>query len=258
MARDVSISSREVVDTYKNWGELAGYFDGDGTVEIGVKLFTVEIRLAFDENWKPHLEGIRNFLEARGINCGNVRKKDGFNTWHVVIAGRPGVRIMARELAIHCVKKRAELLLVLDYLNDRITAQRFIRGINRFVRIGERTGKIRKEAPPYTLSVGVQFSRRCLLENTKSRLDMFDANKETHRAHPVQAMGESANVLQTRVKGRIQSKFVSIGIRSRDELSKRWRFADKITALPNRQRRRRQPPGPAGPSETRIENAYSS
>lgn len=44
---------------YRSWSTLAGYFDGDGTVEFAIHPFTLQVRLAFDENWKPQLEGVR-------------------------------------------------------------------------------------------------------------------------------------------------------------------------------------------------------
>lgn len=129
--------------SYRGWAALAGYFDGDGTVEFNIHTFTVEIRLAFDENWKPHLEGIRRFLEGKSIICGKVRKKESFNTWHLVISRISSVRRMARELVKHTVKKRAELIAVLRYLDDEITAEAFVNEMNGFVRKGERTGKIK-------------------------------------------------------------------------------------------------------------------
>jgi len=56
-------------------GELAGFFDGEGTVEFGVGKCTLHIRLAFDENWDAHLLGIldsheetNNHLVASGEN----------------------------------------------------------------------------------------------------------------------------------------------------------------------------------------------
>lgn len=147
-------------DTYKSWRELAGYFDGDGTVEVNVHLFTIEIRLAFDENWRPHLEGIRNFLSERGIICGAVRKKDGFNTWHLVISQSPSVIRMAEELVRFTVKKRGELFAVLHYLKDETTAEEFVEEINEFVRKGERTGKIRPDAAPYSRSLGKELAHK--------------------------------------------------------------------------------------------------
>jgi len=117
-----------------------GYFDGDGTVEFNIHKFMVEIRLAFDENWKPHLEGIRRFLEGKSIICGNVRKKESFKTWHLVISRISSVRRLARELVRHAVKKRAELIAVLRYLDDEITVETFVNEMNGVVRKGEGTG----------------------------------------------------------------------------------------------------------------------
>ena len=77
---------------------------------MNVHVFTVEIRIAFDENWKPHLEMIRNFLIQRGIMCGAVRKKESFNTWHLVISQSPSVIRMAEEMVDYAVKKRGELV----------------------------------------------------------------------------------------------------------------------------------------------------
>jgi len=102
---------RSQPEYYRGWSELAGYFDGDGTVEFSVESFTIHIRLAFDENWEAHLLGIANFLRSKGIVAGRVRKKEGFNTWHVVISNIEGVKRMAKFMAPHTVKKRRELKL---------------------------------------------------------------------------------------------------------------------------------------------------
>jgi hypothetical protein len=144
---------------YRSWSTLAGYFDGDGTVEFSIHPFTLKIRLAFDENWKPHLDGLRKFLEVRGIRCGLVRRKDGYNTWHVVVSNIDGVVKMAKRMLPHAVKKRSELNAVLDYYGDRITGDEFVETMNRLVVAGERTGKDRGRGPNFTYSCGVLASR---------------------------------------------------------------------------------------------------
>jgi hypothetical protein len=158
---EFSVGKREQSPiTYKSWSALAGYFDGDGTVEFSVRIFTLEIRLAFDENWKLHLDGIRNFLETRAIICGGVRKKESYNTWHLVISRISSVRILARKLAKYCVKKRGELALVVKYMDNRMTAEGFVKAMNEFVIAGERTGKIKAPGAPYTRSDGKELSHR--------------------------------------------------------------------------------------------------
>jgi len=145
---------------YRSWSALAGYFDGDGTVEFSIHTFTLHVRLAFDENWKPHLEGLRQFFESRGIRCGAVRRKDGYNTWHVVVSNIEGVVTMAKRMLPYATKKRTELKAVLDYYEDRITGDQFVNTINQLVRAGERTGKHRGRGPDFKHSQGVLESRR--------------------------------------------------------------------------------------------------
>jgi hypothetical protein len=141
-----------------DWPYVAGYFDGDGTVEVSVQHYTLHIRLAFDENWRPHLDAVKHFLETRGIRVGLVRKKESFNTWHVVVSNNAGVIEMARNLVRHCTKKREELVAVLNYYSDAITGDEFISQMNSFVMIGERTGKIRGGGPPFTRTEGRELA----------------------------------------------------------------------------------------------------
>jgi hypothetical protein len=147
-------------------------------VEFNFNLFTIEIRLAFDENWKPHLEGIRKFLEARSITCGTVRKKESFNTWHLVISNISSVKRMAKELIKYTVKKKAELSAVLRYLNDEITAEDFVNETNSFVRMGERTGKIRTDGPPYTRETGKELSHWCRSARISSKAPFWSEEGE--------------------------------------------------------------------------------
>jgi hypothetical protein len=150
----------EIWPIYRSWSTLAGYFDGDGTVEFSIHRFTLKVRLAFDENWKLHLERLKHFLELRGIRCGVVRRKDGYNTWHVVISNIEGVMVMAKRMLPYATKKRIELKTVLNYYEDKITADRFVDTMNRLVLAGERTGKHRGRGPNFTYSHGVLESRR--------------------------------------------------------------------------------------------------
>ncbi len=144
---------------YRNWASLSGYFDGDGTVEIRVKGRWVEVRLAFDDNWEPFLEGIRTFLLSRGLNPGSVRRKVQSKTWHIVIVKRNSVKRMCRSMLPYCVKKRVELEGVLAYLNNETTGLQLIELMNHQVIIGQRTGKLRPDGPPFTRLVAAKLGR---------------------------------------------------------------------------------------------------
>jgi hypothetical protein len=145
---------------YKSWSAVAGYFDGDGTVEFCIRGLRVEIRLGFDENWKPQLDGLKDFIVTKGVRPGNVRKKGSSNTWHLVVSRRRSVLRMASAMIPYAMKKRVELKLAVKYLSDEITGSKFVEGMNIAVRIGERVGKLRAKGPNYTLEEAVRVSRK--------------------------------------------------------------------------------------------------
>lgn len=88
-----------------------------------------------------------------------VRRKDGYNTWHVVVSNIVGVVVMAKKMLPYAAKKQVELKAVLDYYDDRITGDQFVEVMNKLVLAGERTGKNRGRGPDFTYSHGVLESR---------------------------------------------------------------------------------------------------
>lgn len=183
---------------YSGWPSLAGYFDGDGTVEFRVGRFTLHIRLAFDENWKLHLEGVKRFLEARGAKVGLVRKKESYNTRHVVVSNTSGVVEMATKLMGHCTKKRQELQAVMDYYSNRITGDEFVGLMNEFVSNGERTGKIKEGGPPFTRAQGRELSRLASKITLREhlRLKRWDSTKPSNPFMIATLRSSSMGVLQ--------------------------------------------------------------
>jgi hypothetical protein len=128
-------------------------------VEFSVKVFRIEIRLAFDENWKPLLDGLRQFLAHRSIGSGKVRSKGKSRTWHLVVSRRRSVLRMAKAMLPHVVKKRKELIAVISYMEGNNTGRDFVDAMNRAVKLGERVGKIREGGPDFTHASGVRTSR---------------------------------------------------------------------------------------------------
>jgi hypothetical protein len=137
------------IPRYTTWCQIAGYFDGDGTVEFSIKGRRVHIRLAFDDNWKPFLEGIRSFLIEKGVVPGKVRQKEKSMTWHIVVSRIASVILMANEMLPFVVKKRRELQAAIEYLEGRMSGREFVEIMNEEVRQGQRTGKLRPYGPPY-------------------------------------------------------------------------------------------------------------
>jgi hypothetical protein len=126
----------------------------------------VKICIRFVDDWRPQLESVRQFLLGRGIAAGKVkwRKASGNQVangargvYVLSLSNREGVVMASKMMAPYCVKKREELKTVLDYFDDVITGDEVINRINHEVRIGQRSGKIKKSNIPWTHSFGVHL-----------------------------------------------------------------------------------------------------
>ena len=102
-------------DAYKTWAQVAGYFDGDGSVYLNTSSYEVlQFALVWVDNCRKQLGQLRHFLISRGISTGNVlRRGDGVFT--LAIASPQSVLKASKLLLPYCFKKKFELRLVIDY-----------------------------------------------------------------------------------------------------------------------------------------------
>ena len=73
-------------------------------------------------------------------------------------------------------EEESELLIVLQYLDGNISGETFVDEMNYFVRIGERTGKIKGPAPPFTHDTGKELAYRFNGRKWKSSASEEDKN----------------------------------------------------------------------------------
>ena len=134
--------SIDYVNGYRNWAQVAGYFDGDGLVYLNTSSTEVlQFALVWVDNCKEQLEQLRFFLISRGISTGRVNRRIG--VFYLQIASPRCVLRACKLLLPYCFKKRTELHLVVDYYENKITGSQTIDGFNSVVRMGTRLGKIR-------------------------------------------------------------------------------------------------------------------
>jgi len=146
--------------------------------------------LSFSDNWKEQLEQIREFLSARGIKVGKVRR-NGNAAKVFEVAEIASMRLMASEMLRSggIFKKRRELELLLDYYEDKITGNEVIEAFNEEVRLGIRTGKIREPDVPYTHTDGFARGR-------------YASRFEQRKLNPAQTKELLAEYLATKVTGK--------------------------------------------------------
>ena len=155
---------------YHDWAAVAGYFDGDGTVEELVGDYVVGVRLGFSDNWPDQLRAVRQFLLDQGLSLGNLtrsRRKGVPHAWKLMVCSKEAVLRMATRMLPHAVKKRAESQAVIDYLKDRTTGDEFILRINHEVEIGNKLGKYKRSALPWTRFEGNRMRRLVSLSRAR-------------------------------------------------------------------------------------------
>jgi len=165
----VPVTSSELeTPPYHSWRQVAGYFDGDGNVGLEVVKRALRFKLRYVDTWKPQIVSIAIFLERHDLRFSKIGRDEKTGNWQPAyrldITEVKSVLTAARAMLRYTVKKRAELQIVIDYLEGRITGNTAIASFNAEVRSGRRRGKIRAEAVPYTRQDGLRLSK---LENAR-------------------------------------------------------------------------------------------
>lgn len=149
-----------IQEGYTSWAAVAGYFDGDGSVNIDLRAYTIHWVIAFSDNWLNQINQISRFLIRHGVKVQRPRKV-GTGGWICEVKEIDSLILVAKEMLRSggIFKKRRELQLLLDYYSDKVTGTEVLEGFNSEVRHGVRIGKIRRTELPYTHSEGLVRAR---------------------------------------------------------------------------------------------------
>jgi intein/homing endonuclease len=155
--RPATLTTRE---GYSSWAAIAGFFDGDGSVDLSARAYTLHWVLSFSDNWLGQIEQIREFLANHGINVKNSRR-NGIGGWICEVKEISSMMAMAQEMLRSggIYKKKRELQMLIDYYSDKVTGTEVLEAFNSEVRHGIRVGKIRYTEMPYTHSEGLARAR---------------------------------------------------------------------------------------------------
>lgn len=171
--------------TYSTWEQLAGYFDGDGSVSILIWKFVVSFYLDFADQCREQLEQIVAFLRSQGIRTGIVRKMSSSAAYFLRIADQESVAKIAESVVRFCFKKRAELRTLLEYRKyNLITGSEVQMRFARYVETGfrERHGKRAFIPMPWAFSVGYRRSRMGARRDPRKRWPVLsEAQKQEAR-----------------------------------------------------------------------------
>jgi len=151
---------------YSDWKQVAGYFDGDGTNNFVPRKHVVHPNLGFCDNYLPHIRMLRDFLVCRDIKTWTLFHGPG-EAWKFGVGQAESVYRAATSMLPYLFKKREEVGAMVDYLDNRITANQMVEVFNESVRIGNRVGKIKTVDIPYTRKEGQVLGKEAVSEHSK-------------------------------------------------------------------------------------------
>jgi hypothetical protein len=161
-----SLTSPEVAEPYSDWKQIAGFFDGDGTNNFVPRKHVVHPNLGFCDNYYQHITMLREFLIRREVETWALFHDAG-GAWKFGVGQADSVHKVATSMLPYLFKKREEVRAMVDYLDNRITADQMVDVFNQSVRIGNRVGKIKNVGIPYTRKEGQALGKEAVSRHSK-------------------------------------------------------------------------------------------
>jgi hypothetical protein len=153
--------SHRAAAAYTTWEQVAGYFDGDGSVLVYVRTYTIYFTVEWTDTSLPQLDQIKGFLRRNAVYTSpriNVQKGK-YTSYSLQVSFQDSILRLAKCLWKYSFKKRNELRAVINYLENKITANQAIEVFNQAVTEGTRAGIIRKVTIPYIRREGLRMAR---------------------------------------------------------------------------------------------------
>ena len=144
---------------YSSWRQVAGYFDGDGTVyfsDTTNQPYKLSISLVFVDQSVDQLKTIKEFLNARAIRTSNILRRSDSCAYQLAISQFGCVKKTLRRMSPFLCKKEIEAKAALAYYEGRITGNELVAVFATEVEAGRREKKVRlvQLNVPYTRPEG--------------------------------------------------------------------------------------------------------
>lgn len=147
---------------YRSWRQIAGYFDGDGSILLKPKMYTISFSIEWADTSLPQLEQIRDFLMRHGIlSQPKIQKMVGeCASYSLMVSYQDSVLGLAKSMSPFAFKKWAGLHAAIRYLEDETTGNELVAASNKTVTDGTRAGKILEISMPHTRSESLVTARK--------------------------------------------------------------------------------------------------
>jgi hypothetical protein len=185
------------VQDYSSWRQVAGYFDGDGTLGISDtsnQPYKLGLNLIFVDQSKDQIGMIQRFLQRKGVITSNILKTSRGTAYMVAVSRFDSVLFCLKAMRPHLFKKAIEAQTGIDYYEGRIRGDELFKIFGEEVEAGRRERHDRKVAihVPFTYPEGdalMKARRRekiiAVIEKSRAKVSRGDYDS-IRRAHFVE------------------------------------------------------------------------
>ena len=132
---------------YSSWGQIAGYFDGDGTVyfsDTSNRPYKLSTSLVFVDQSYYQVLNVKRFLNGQGIRTSNILKRSDGMAYQLAVSEFKSVRRSLRRMMRFLCKKEFEARAALDYYEGKTTGNELVAVFKAEVEAGRRENHPRK------------------------------------------------------------------------------------------------------------------
>jgi hypothetical protein len=176
------------VPEYTSWRQVAGYFDGDGTIAISDtsnQPFKLGLSLAFVDQSEEQMRMLKRFFEKRGVITSNVLKTSKASAYMIAVSRFEGVLFSLKAMRPYLFKKANEAQAVIDYYEGRIRGNDLYKVFQEEVAAGRRERRDRKVVidVPFTYPEGDALMKKrrreiiiAAIEKSRAKISRKDYN----------------------------------------------------------------------------------
>jgi hypothetical protein len=138
---------------------VGGFFDGEGSVSLNVRSFSIDIQVSITQVYRPILERVNSFLNAEGIFGGTVYSERGGRVNRLVFTSNHSILRMLTLIEPALRIKRRQARATIEYLSDALEGADYIEVMNQEVKLRRRGGKVRLISQHWVRSAGIKKTR---------------------------------------------------------------------------------------------------
>jgi hypothetical protein len=168
------------VPRYHSWLQVAGYFDGDGTIyfsDTTNQPYKLSVSLVFVDQSIDQIRSVKDFLNTHGVETSNILKRSDGEAYELAVSQFKCVKRALKKMIPFLCKKEAEARAALDYYEGRITGNQLLTVFKAEVEAGRRERHPRKVAinVPYFRPDGDKIMKRMRKDRLRDAFGRYRA-----------------------------------------------------------------------------------